>query len=117
VETGRRIVMALQDWLLPNEDIKYTAPETVTYAGLEYRFYITSERIIFHAIRGAFFPKESIATERLEDIVTMNYEEQGWPRKYGILRIETKNKKTNFAGRPETIKAIWQTLQQYIRRP
>ena len=108
--------MALQDWMLPNEDIKYTAPEPISYTGLNYRFYITNERIILHAIRGAFFPKESVATERLDDIVTMNYEEQGLIQKWGILKIETKNKKTNFAGRPETIKAIWQTLQQYIRR-
>ena len=116
VKSERRMIVALQDWLLPNEDIKYTAPEPITYTGLQYRFYSTSERILLHAVRGVFFPKESVATERLADIISMNYEEQGIIQKWGILKVETKDKKTNFAGRPETIKAIWQTLQQYIRR-
>ncbi len=109
--------MALQEWLLPEEEVKYTAPGIITYMGSPYRFYITNERVLLHANRGMFFPKEDIITERLVAITSMSYKEQGFLPKIGVLQVETKDKSMKFGRKPEIIKAIWQTLQKDIRRP
>jgi hypothetical protein len=108
--------MALQDWLLPNEEIKYTASGNVRFAASAYRFNITNERIILYQQIGTFFKKENVIAERLEDIISMAYSE-GYElfAKFGYLKVQTTSKTVKYAGRPENMKALWQELQQYIR--
>lgn len=109
--------MALHDWLMPQENIQYSSPETVEYGGTELIFHITDQRIVLHNRKGFIFKKESIVTERLEDIITMAYKEEGILfMKKGVLQIQTKNKVMDFKGKPESIKVIWHNLQQYIKR-
>lgn len=109
--------MALQNWLMPLENVKYSSPDTVEFAGADLRFHISDQRIILHNTKGLLFKKETIVAERLEDIVTMAYKEEGILfAKKGVLQIQTKNKVMDFKGKPESIKVIWHTLQQYIKR-
>jgi hypothetical protein len=109
--------MALIKWLLPGENMHYAAPSEVEYGGNKLKFYITDQRIILHKKNGLIFKKESIVTERLEDVNTMTYKEEGILfAKKGVLRIETKHKFLEFRGKSELIKIIWQNLQQFIKR-
>jgi hypothetical protein len=109
--------MALHHWLLPQENIHYSAQETINYGGVDLIFHVSDQRIILHNRKGFIFKKESIVAERLEDITTMAYREEGVLfAKKGILQIQTQNKVMDFRGKPETVKIIWHNLQQYIKR-
>ena len=109
--------MSLQTWLMPQENIYYTAPDNVEYGGSNLKFHITDQRIVLHNHKGLIFKKESVVTERLDDIVSMSYREEGILfAKKGVLQIQTKQKIMDFKGKPESIKVIWQNLQQYIKR-
>lgn len=109
--------MSLQNWLLPQENITFSAKDTVEYGGADLIFYISDQRIILHNKKGLIFKKESIVAERLEDITTMAYREEGLLfAKKGILQIQTKNKVMDFKGKPEAVKVIWHNLQQFIKR-
>lgn len=110
--------MSLQTWLMPQENICYSASDTVEYGGTDLKFHITDSRIILHNTKGLIFKKESVVTERLDDIITMAYKEEGILfAKKGVLQIQTKTKVMDFKGKPESIKVIWHNLQQYIKRP
>lgn len=109
--------MSLEKWLLPQENINYCAPDNVTYSGVNLRFYISNERILLHSKTGWIFKKETIVVERLSDVITMAYKEEGiLMAKRGVLQVQTKDKVMDFKGKPESIKTIWQNLQLYIRR-
>lgn len=109
--------MSLHTWLLPKENVCYSAPDTIEYGGTELNFFITDQRIVLYNKKGFIFKKEAITTERLEDITTMSYREEGVLfMKKGVLQIQTSNKLMDFKGKPESVKVIWHSLQQYIRR-
>jgi hypothetical protein len=109
--------MSLEKWLLPKENIHYCAPDNITYSGVDLRFYISNERILLHNKQGLIFKKETIVAERLSDVITMAYREEGiLMGKKGILQVQTKDKVMDFKGKPESIKTIWQNLQLYIKR-
>lgn len=109
--------MALHDWLMPNENMNYSAPDTIEYGGAELNFYITDQRIVLHNRKGLIFKKESIVTERLSEIVSMAYKEEGILfMKKGVLQIHMSNKIMDFKGKPESIKVIWHNLQYLIKR-
>ncbi|MEO5641715.1 MAG: hypothetical protein ABIQ40_19835 [Bacteroidia bacterium] len=109
--------MALHDWLMPRENVHYSSADMVEYGGTELKFHITDQRIVLHNKKGLIFKKEAIVTERLEDVITMAYKEEGVLfMKKGVLQIQTPNKVMDFKGKPESIKVIWHNLQQYVKR-
>ena len=108
--------MVLQDFLFPQEVIKYQSPSKIKYGDFPYDFYITDQRILCHSLTGLIFKKDRVVAERLEDITTLSYNEKGLIGKKGILTVNTSSKVMKFEGRPSDVKTIWQELQKYIRR-
>lgn len=109
--------MSLNTWLMPTENIYYSAPKTVEYGELSLDFHITNMRIVLYNKKGLLFKKESVVAEYIEDIVAMSYKEEGILfTKKGVLEIQTRHKTMNIKGKPESIKVIWNNLQQYIKR-
>jgi hypothetical protein len=108
--------LVLEDFLLPMETIKYQAPDLITYAEHLYNLYMTNYRLIFYVKVGLLFKKENVVSERLEDIITMDYSERGLISKSGVLKIQTKDKRMEIQGTVPIIKAVWQELQKYSKR-
>ena len=67
--------MAIQDWLLPGENIKFVSSASLSYSNSSWRFLITSERILLYSKTGYFFSKEKVLAERIEDLISMSYSE------------------------------------------
>lgn len=121
--------MVLEDFLFPNENIRYQSPGYVKHASDWFDLYITDQRLIVHKRRGLVFKKDRVIAERLEDIDTLSFDEKGmipktgiWPvdrviSKTGILRVNTKTKRLVFEGDPADMKEIWQELHKFIKRP
>ena len=109
--------MVLEDFLFPGEVIKYQSPSEVKYSGDYFNFYITDQRLLVHKRSGLLFKKDRVIAERLGGIISISYKEKGLISKKGILRVETNVKKMDFEGKAGDMKAIWQELQQFIKRP
>jgi hypothetical protein len=108
--------LVLMDFLYPGETIIYQSGKVYSLDD-QFFFFITDQRILLYRRRGALFKKDRIVAERIEDIRTMDYHEQGVVRKRGVLCIETYSKKMGpISGKVEDIKGIWQELQKYIKK-
>ena len=107
--------MSLQDFLSPNEVVKYTCMDLVSHANRMYNLHITNDKLVLHSKRGIIFKKDDIIAHRLAEILTMRYEEKGMISKKGILEVHMNDKKLPLEGRPSSIKAVWQELQKYIK--
>ncbi len=106
--------MPLQDFMSPSETIRFSAPNLVMHANQYYNLHITNDKLILHNTRGLIFKKDDIIAHRLEDILTMQYNEKGIISKRGLLEIHMKDKKLPIEGHPTSMKAVWQELQKYI---
>ena len=110
------LVLVLEDFLLPNEVIRYQSPGMIRYLGDKFYFYITNRRILVYRSRGKVLKKDRVIAERLEAIKSLNYNERGLVRKKGYLSVETESKRMFFEGKILDVKGIWQELQKYIKR-
>jgi len=108
--------MALEDWLLPNENVRFNARKAVDYGGITYDFYLTNERVMLHNRKGVLIKKEAVIAERLEDITSMDYKEKGVIKKKGRLIISTNESKSEWEGKPAALKAIWHQMQHHTRK-
>jgi hypothetical protein len=113
LEVGSR--MGLQDFLAPGEDIRYRCSEPVKHGGDYYWLYVTTDKLILYSRTGLIFKKDNVISHRLEEIQTMKYREEGILSKKGILEIFAKDKKIPLKGNPDSMKALWQELQKYIK--
>lgn len=107
--------MGLQEFLFPQEEVKYQSPNTVQLAGQnDYVVYITNRRVIGHKIQGHIFKKDNVVSIALQEITDLVYEEKGLPKK-GVLNIITVTKKEGpFKGKPEDMKVLWREMQKYL---
>lgn len=105
--------MSLEQYFSAGEEVVYQSPEHINYGGEKFAVYITDKRMLLHTIKGAIFKKEKVASEWLKDIVNTIYEEKGVFSKKGILVINTKSHPIRLEGKPDTIRAIWQTLSKF----
>jgi len=108
--------LVLEDFLLPNEAIRYKSPGMIRYLGEKFYFYITNRRILVYRSRGKVFKKDRVIAERLESIKSLNYNERGLARKRGYLNVETESKRMFFEGKIPDVKGIWQELQKHIKK-
>lgn len=111
---GKSTLESLEDFLLPTEEIKYHLDGSVQLADKQwYEFFITNYRFIAYTKTGTFFKRDKLISEKISDIVSLNYKERGLVSKKGILIVETDIKKLHYSGKPHIIKALWQELNKY----
>lgn len=108
--------MVLEDFLLPNETIRYKSPGKICYIGDKFYFYITNQRMLVYRSKGRVSKKDRIIAERLGAIKTLSYNEKGLMRKKGLLSVQTESKRMFFEGKIPDVKGIWQELQKYIKK-
>jgi hypothetical protein len=114
---SRRVNLALAQFLMPGEEIRYESSGAVRHGRTSFALYVTDERLLLHAVAGRFVPKEKVVAERLADIDSMEYSEEGVFGKRGKLTLRLRYDTLSLTGSPATIKEVWRTLQQSDGRP
>ncbi|MEM5831183.1 MAG: hypothetical protein QXO40_03195 [Candidatus Aenigmatarchaeota archaeon] len=105
----------LQDFLAPDENIRYRSPGTVEFAGDEYEFYITDRRFVWYKREGLIFKKDKIIMHPLDQVKEIRYREAGILRKKAIIEIWFSDKKHEFSGSLSTMRAIYSEMQVYMK--
>ena len=111
-------LLATEDFLLPNETVRYRSETQVKYDDEFYTLYVTNLRLIAHTRSGLMlYTKDKLVAERFKDIQNISYKETGILSKKGILTATTQDTKVVFEGNPKEIKTIWQKTQLQIGSP
>ncbi|EHR79385.1 hypothetical protein OCC_07958 [Thermococcus litoralis DSM 5473] len=69
--------MALEDYLMPNEEIRFQSNTYVGYGDKLYQVILTDKRLILYAKRGLLFKSDDVVSWKLEEIQGLKYNEQG----------------------------------------
>ncbi len=104
----------LEDFLFPQEVIRYQSKQEIRYGKDDYVLYITNRRIIGHKRKGFVLKKDRVFSVALEEINALKYDEQGLINKKGVLTIETKTQKIPFEGKIEDVKVVWREMQKFL---
>lgn len=107
------IVMPLEEFLLPNENVEFSTPTEILYGGEKFQCFLTNQRVMFFARRGIVFKRDHVISIALAEIIEMEYQERGLFKK-GYIFI--KSEKTNFSlqGNTETMKELTKLLQNKL---
>lgn len=108
--------MGLEKYLMPEEKIRYEHPTQANIGELQYYIYITDRRLIGYVQRGLIFKNDSIVTININDIKSMDYEEEGIISKTGTLKLNTSDMSFSIYGTPRGMTQLWQTLQSFMNK-
>lgn len=107
--------MALQDYLLPLENVKFYSKSTVSYGGKKYNVLVTDKRLLFFAQRGFFLRSDDIVSERLDRLQGLEYSEKGLLYKTAKILIQGSSK-MEIKGSPTELKPLFQNIQAILDR-
>ena len=111
-------LLIMEDFLFPNETVKYRSETEVKYGDNFYTLYVTNLRLIAHKRSGLLlFKEDKLVAARVNDIQNIVYRETGVFSKKGILNVTTQDEKMVFEGKPKEIKTIWRKTQLQIGSP
>jgi hypothetical protein len=105
--------MALQDYLLPLENIKFHSKTSVVYGGKRYNVLITDKRLILFMQRGYIIRSDDIVSERLERLQSLEYSEKGLLIKSAKITIQGTSR-MEITGHPAEMKPLFQSLQSIV---
>lgn len=105
--------MPLEDYLMPNEAIKYQSDFNVQYGDKFYTVILTDSRLIFYARRGLIFKGDDVITEAIREIQGIKYKETGMFVKASHLIIIGKTQ-MDLTGNQAAIKALYQRLLPFL---
>lgn len=103
--------MVLQDFIAPDETIKYSSIEPVEYMGDLFNFHLTNRRMIWHKQTGLIFKKDHIVAEILDVVSHIQFKEEGIFNKKGTVVIVMGDKKKEFSGKLKNMKALYSEVQ------
>jgi hypothetical protein len=105
--------MALQDFLLPQENIKFHSKTNVLYADKRYHVLITDKRLILYAQRGYILKSDDIVSENLDKILGVEYSERGVMFRNARISIQG-TAKLIITGPISELKPLFNTMQSLI---
>ncbi len=105
--------MTVAQFLLPGEAVLYEAPDEVYYRRTPFALYVTGERLLLYAVKGLLNPGERAVAEPLAGLESVEYSERGLLSRRGRLDIRFPGHVLTLTGGTDTIKEVWQALQQH----
>ncbi|HLL77135.1 MAG TPA: hypothetical protein VK421_17920 [Pyrinomonadaceae bacterium] len=108
--------MALGQFLLPGEDVRYESSGSVRHGLTPYRLYLTGERLLLHSEGGPLGRKESVVAENLADVESLEYTEGGILSGRASLKVNFGHETISLSGEPDVLKEVWRNLQPYAVR-
>jgi hypothetical protein len=106
-------IMAIHEFLLPDENIKFQSKTEVKYAEKKYNFLITDMRIILYAKRGRFLKSDDIISERLDKLHEIKYCEKGLIFRTAKITIQS-NINMDIFGSCSELKQLFNNLQVIV---
>ncbi len=107
--------MVLEDFLFPEEVIKYQSNKDIKYNDNKYILYMTNRRVIGHKQKGfSILKKDKVFSIALEEIINLDYKEKGLARKKGVMLIQSRTQKYIFEGKIDEVKVVWQEMQKFL---
>lgn len=105
--------MPLEDYLMPNENIRYQSEFKVQYGDKFYVVILTDIRLILYARRGLIFKGDDVVTEAIRDVQGIKYKETGMIVKTAHLIVQSKTI-IDLTGNQGAIKALYQRLLPFL---
>jgi hypothetical protein len=105
--------LPLEDYLMPNENIRYQSEFNVQYGDKFYAVILTDIRLILYARRGLIFKGDDVVTEAIRDVQGITYKETGMIVKTAHLIVQSKTK-IDLTGNQGAIKALYQRLLPFL---
>ncbi|MGD1836517.1 MAG: hypothetical protein ACPKPY_00480 [Nitrososphaeraceae archaeon] len=102
--------MTLNDFLLPNENIKFNSKTSVKYGDKKYNVLITDMRLILYAQRGHISKSDDIVSERLDKLKEIKYCEKGLIFRSAKISIQS-NITLDILGPCSELKQLFTNLQ------
>ncbi len=108
--------MPLEDYLMPDEDIRFQSEFDIKYGGKFYMVVLTDLRLILYARTSWPFRRDDVVTEKLKDIQGIKYREKGVIFKSAQIEVQSKSKIV-LNGRRDEIKTLYQRLLPFFSLP
>lgn len=105
-------IRMIQDFIVPQEQIKFQSSSFVKVGGKNYRLILTNGRIVLYAQRGRIAKNEDVVMAKLSDIQGITYKEKGLLKKQGVIEIQGKTF-LQLSGVASEIKPLYQQLMQF----
>jgi hypothetical protein len=105
--------MAIQDILLPLENIIFRTRTKLVYAQGKYEVLVTESRIVLYAERGRILKSCDVVCERLDALFGVEYSERGSIFKAARMTLQGGNK-VEIRGPVEEIKPLFNFIQSTI---
>lgn len=102
--------LALDNLLLPDEQITFRSARPIQYGKSKYQAYVTNKRLVLHAQRG-LFSRDDFIGFHLRDVSSCKYHEEGIVAKKGILTLAVGNTSARFVGPPVDVKQLYMQAQ------
>jgi hypothetical protein len=106
--------LALQDFLLPQENIKFQSKTLIHYANKTYRVIITDKRFILYARRGHFLKSDDIISERLDSLSGLEYSEKGIIFREAKICLQGTTK-IDIHGPISELKPLFHTMESLVK--
>ncbi len=105
--------MALRDFLVPEEQIKFICKRDIEYANKKYDLFITNKRILLYKERGFLNKSEDLICEKLERLEGLEYKEKGGLLNLAKLSING-GIKMEIKGPSKEVKDMFQILEYLL---
>lgn len=105
--------MPIEDYLMPNEEIKYHSDGNLGYGGKLYELVVTDKRLLLYSRRGAIFKRDDIVSQKINEVLHVRYKENGILKKIGILEIDARTR-FSLSGTPAAIKTVYHQILQFF---
>ena len=106
-------LLPLEDYLMPNENIRYQSDFDVVYGDKQYTVVLTDIRLVLYSRRGLIFKSDDVVTEAIRDIQGIKYKESGMIFKSAYLEILSKSKIV-LSGNQAALKTLYQRLLPFL---
>lgn len=103
--------MVLNDFIAPDETIRYSSNAPVEYMGDLFDFHLTNKRLIWHKRKGLVFKKDNFIAEIIEKVSQIQFKEEGIFNKKGTIILLMGDRKKEFSGKLKNIRVLYSELQ------
>ncbi len=105
--------MPLRDFLVPEEQIKFTCKRNIEYANKKYELFITNKRLVLYKERGILNKSEDVVCEKIERLEGLEYKERRGI--FNLAKISIKGGiKIDIKGPSQEVKNMFKVLECLI---
>ena len=106
-------IWPLDDYLLPNENIRFQSDFDIEYGEKKYEVILTDMRLILFARRGLVFKNDDVISDAISEIQGIKYKEQGRLFKKAFIEVQGRSK-IILEGKKDSILRLYQRLLPFL---